>query len=154
MMDLGNLGDVDAQSFDVVPAGEYVAVVRDAKETTSSSGTPGIAVDFQIVGGPHADRYLWDTLWVTQKALPRLRGCLEAAGVVIPPGRFNFSPEQLIGRVVKLTTKVKPEDTVNGYAARAEVKAWKPADAARAGNAALGTGSVPGAAAADDDIPF
>lgn len=153
-MQLPDMSGVDAQSFDLVPVGEYVAVIRNASETTSKvKGTPGISVDFQIVGGAQANRYVWDTLWITQKALPRLRGCLETVGISIPAGAFNLDPASLIGKVVRIVVR---HEQSGDYDPKAIVKAWKPADAAaREATATLPpTGTVPGAAMGDDYIPF
>lgn len=45
-----------------IPEDKYIAKVRDAKAVKASTGTDMIKVTFEVVGGPHANRYVWTNI--------------------------------------------------------------------------------------------
>ena len=52
-----------ADSFDPIPAGEYLCVITasDEKPTKSGNGTY-LELEFEVIDGPHKGRKLWDRL--------------------------------------------------------------------------------------------
>jgi hypothetical protein len=82
----------------LIEPGTYAVIVTDAEERTASTGTDGIALDLEITEGSDKGRGLWDTCWVTEKAMWRVKKMLAALQFPIPEGEFNLEPSQLIGR--------------------------------------------------------
>ena len=68
-------------SFDVAPAGRYLAHVYDAEEMTSSKGDEMIKVIWQIADGDHEGTRIWDYLVLNDKGLYNVRKCVEALGI-------------------------------------------------------------------------
>lgn len=154
MVSIPSMDGVEANSFNLIPKGTYVVAVEEAKEVRgASNGTPGIALVLKIVGPTHKNRNLWDDLWITEKALGRLRSALEALRVPIPSGGFSLDPSSLVGRACRVIVDHEPWETTDkdtGEVKRgikAVVKAYLKTEDA-------GGVAGPAPAAADSDIPF
>jgi len=88
----------DEPTSTLVPEGTYAVIVTDAEEKTSSKGTPGIGLDLEITEGSEKGRAVWDTAWVTEKAMWRVKKVLSALKYEIPEGEFDLNTADLIGR--------------------------------------------------------
>ena len=53
----------------LIQPGTYAVIVTDAEEKTASTGTEGIGLDLEIREGSEKGRVIWDTAWVTPKAM-------------------------------------------------------------------------------------
>lgn len=141
-----NFDGVEAtQGGGPLPEGEYLVVIDEAEQTTSQGGTPGVSTKLRVIRGEHEDRLLWDTIWITDKAMGVARWKLECAGLPIPQGQFNLEPRNLVGRKVKVVVKQEEYDGK----VRARVKAWD-----SAGQNDGVADPMAGAAKPDEDIPF
>lgn len=52
--------------FDVLPAGDYLAVVQDATAQDASTGKPMVKATFKITEGPYAGRLIWNNFVLTR----------------------------------------------------------------------------------------
>jgi hypothetical protein len=82
----------------LIAPGTYPVIVTDAQETIASTGTQGIQLDLELSEGSDKGRGLWDTCWVTEKAMWRVKKMLTALQFPIPDGEFDLDTAQLIGR--------------------------------------------------------
>ena len=126
----------------LVPEGTYAVIVTDAEEKTSSKGTPGIGLDLEITEGSEKGRAVWDTAWVTERAMWRVKKVLSALKYEIPEGEFDLNTADLIGR--RMFVSVEHEEYDGKTRARvADVlpqDGWDPNDLPEP--------------KAEDDIPF
>lgn len=105
-----------------VPEGTYRAIVDDAEMDTSKAGNPMVNVWFRIHGGEHDGATITDRLTITEKALFRVVGFLQALGYKTPKKRLQLDIGKFIGRSLDITVRdgepyngrVKSE--VSGYA--------------------------------------
>lgn len=98
-MKVNDLTEVSEEPVSTLIApGTYSVIVTDAEERTASTGTEGIGLDLEIVEGSDKGRGLWDTCWVTEKAMWRVKKVLSALKYDIPEGEFDLNTAELIGR--------------------------------------------------------
>jgi hypothetical protein len=116
-------GTESVGGFDPLPPGWYSIRVDGAQETKSRSETPGVELTM-CVEDPreHANRLLWDTIWITQASLGFVKQKLEAMGYPIPQGGFDLDPNSLVGRRCRVrvdheTYEGKTRVKVKGYGA-------------------------------------
>jgi hypothetical protein len=142
----GNLTGFDANnvqpnSFDVLPAGEYEAVIVSSviQPTTKGDGRY-LKLELQILNGEFQNRKLWDNLnlWnPSAKAQEIARGTLSsicrAVGVLTP----NDSSD-LHNKPLRIKVKVEKSDE---YGEQNKVVAYKPRNAGPAPTAAPGSGT-------------
>ncbi|HWH13294.1 MAG TPA: DUF669 domain-containing protein [Miltoncostaeaceae bacterium] len=141
----------------MVPPGEYRVRVEHAEETTASTGTPGIELQLRVVGGPEDGGLLFDTIWITPRAMPFVRHRLECMGVKIPAGQWSLTPQPLLGRVARVVVRHETYTSREGeQKVRPRVAGWeKPAaDWPPAAPFEEPTQAPTGGAGGDDDIPF
>lgn len=158
-----NMDGVEAQQGGgPLPDGDYIVRIDKAVEIAGrTNGTPGIECTMVVLVGDHKDRLVWDTMWITTKALGMVRHRLESAGVPIPHGEFVLEAQQLVGRRVQVTVRTEKYEAKDGSQKdRNVVKGWKPAPGS-SGNDPLAAPvgndiptPAPAAAVSDDDIPF
>jgi hypothetical protein len=53
-------------SYEAIPEGTYNALVIDAVAKPSSTGKPMIVATFEVQGGPHAGRRVWNNFVITR----------------------------------------------------------------------------------------
>jgi hypothetical protein len=98
-MKVNDLTEVsDEPTSTLVAPGTYSVVVTDAQERVASTGRQGIGFDLEIVEGPQKGRAVWDTCWLSEKAMWRIKKVLSALQYPIPEGEFDLNPADLIGR--------------------------------------------------------
>lgn len=149
---IGDLTDVVAGSFTLLPEGNYVVRVVDAAEATSSNGNPQIVVDLEVINGDQKGQTLKDWITVTEKSLGRVKGILSALRYEIPAGEFELPSSALIGRTA--TVVVRHEDYINKdneHKVSAKIKVWEEAPD---GFTAAPGAPVSAAQKPDEDIPF
>ena len=156
-----NMNGVDPQSGSgPLPPGDYVVKIVEAEEIESRTNeTPGIECTMEVLVGEHAERRVWDTIWVTPKTLGMVRWRLECAGVQIPDGDFELEARPLVGRRVQVTVRHEPYTNRDGeQKTKAAVKGWKAPPGAGGDDPLTSPASDPGPADrpphTDDDIPF
>ena len=95
--DLSQVAEDDAPRTLIAP-GTYSVIVTDAEERIASTGTPGISMELEIAEGSDKGRAIWDSVWVTEKAMWRVKKLLLALRYEVPEGEFDLNPAELIGR--------------------------------------------------------
>lgn len=93
--------------FEPLEDGWYNVRVIEVEEVMASTGTPGMKVTLQVQDGPHAQRKIFDRIWVSEAGAGFLRQKLESLGMKIPSGSFSLEPASLQGRrcAVKTTQR-------------------------------------------------
>ena len=118
--DLSNVESTEP-SVTLVAPGDYTVIVTDAEEGQSKTGTPCIALTMEVVSdGEYKGRGLRDWVYITPKAIWRVRQCLEAFGFQIPEGEFDFDPAALISQQAEVTVahrvwENKPQTDIKEY---------------------------------------
>jgi hypothetical protein len=64
-----------------IPAGVYEAYATDGRLFTSTRGTPGYKLEFEICKGEHAGRKVWHDLWLTTAAIAMTKRDLAKLGI-------------------------------------------------------------------------
>ena len=121
-----NANNVEPQSFDVLPAGEYEAVITASQVKPTSKGDGKfLELQLQVINGQFQNRVLFDrlNLWnPSDKAVQIAQGTLSsicrAVGVLTPNDSADLHNKPLR---VKITVRKSDE-----YGDRNEVKAYKP----------------------------
>ena len=132
MADLGgvfNAADVKPQSFDVLPAGEYEAIIVNSEfKTTVAGNGKYLNLELQVLNGPFQNRKLFDKLNLvnpSEKAVEIARGTLSAicrsVGVMTPK-----DSSELHNRPLRVKVTVKKSDE---FGEQNEVKAYRPRNA-------------------------
>jgi len=67
--------------WEPIPYGDYVARLLRHELFKSKSGTPGVRLVFEIREGEYAGRTVSWVGWLTEKAMPYLKGSLENIGI-------------------------------------------------------------------------
>jgi hypothetical protein len=93
-------------SFDVAPAGRYMANVYDAEETTSQKGDPMIKMVWEISNGDHEGTRIWNYLVLNEKGMYNVRQCIEALGVEWVKGQPLEIGNNLVGRTCEIDVKI------------------------------------------------
>ena len=122
---------VNPNSFDVLPASEYEAVIvgSEMKATQAGDGRY-LNLELQVISGEYQNRKLWDRLNLvnpSEKAVEIARGTLSAicraVGVLTPQDSSELHMKPLRIKVV-----VRKSDE---YGEQNEIKAYKPRQAAQ-----------------------
>jgi len=94
-----------------LPEGDYAAKVKEAKlDRSSEKETPGIFVTWVITKGEYKGKALRDALWLSDKALWRVRQTLEALGVKVPSKKVKVDPKKMIGKEAAITLEDEEYD--------------------------------------------
>ena len=112
--------------FDVLPAGDYdVVIVESSVKPTKSGKGSYLELKFQVITGPHQNRFLWDRLNIdneSEKAQAIARGQLSAICRAVNVLSVNDSHE-LHMKPLKATVKVGKDSDGNPTN---EIRAYKP----------------------------
>lgn len=104
----------------VIP-GRYRVVVEDVEADQSKAGNPMINLWLRIQGGEFDGQTLVDRLTVTEKALFRVVGFLNAIGMPTPKKRLQINPQKFLGQV--LDVDVDDGEPYNGRV-KSEIKGY------------------------------
>lgn len=130
------LAEAKANDFEVLPAGEYHAVIMEMEEKPTKDGSGArLNVKLQIASGKHQNRTVFDGINVKNKseAAQRIgRGQLKA--LCIAAGNENpRSSQELIGKAVMVKLKIGKDQNGNERNEVASYKAYvRPTAAATA----------------------
>lgn len=113
--------------FEPFPAGEYPFEVLEATEEISkSSGNPMVKLNIAIFNDEGRKRFVYDYLVGSERALFKVRGFAEAAGMLDSYERGEMMPEDMVGRTGKCRVVV---DNNPEFGAKNKIAAYvKPAD--------------------------
>lgn len=130
ILDLSNYKDrVGAR----VAEGRYRVRVDDADMDKSKAGNPMINLWLTIQGGEFDGMTLTDRLTLTEKALFRVVGFMQAIGMPTPKKRLKLSTDKFIGRI--LDVDVEDGEPYNGRI-KSEVRGYIKVTGAAGGGAA------------------
>jgi hypothetical protein len=124
-----NLADIPEPTNDYspIPAGDYVATIKDAELKITKSGTGQyIKLKLEVVAPSSTGRVLFSNLNIRNDnetaqniGMAQLGSIMRAAGIA-----SVSNPEQLVGTTIGIKVTIK--EAQNGYEAQNEVKAYKP----------------------------
>lgn len=102
--------DVAMASSELVPVGNYDAIIDDVEQTSPKSGDnvgkPMYRVKFKIDGGPQNGRVATSQVCLWDGALISFFQLMEAIGKKIEPGKMEVPlPSELIGKKVAIRIK-------------------------------------------------
>jgi hypothetical protein len=112
-----------------VTPGRYTVVVEDAESDKSRAGNPMINLFFRVQGGQHDGATIVDRLTLTEKALFRVVGFMQALGFPTPKKRIKVNTNQFVGRTLQID--VEDGEPFNGRI-KSEVRGYLRLDAADA----------------------
>ena len=101
--------------------GRYRVVVEDVEADQSKAGNPMINLWFRIQGGEFDGQTLVDRLTVTEKALFRVVGFMQAIGLPTPKKKLQINPQKFLGQV--LDVDVDDGEPYNGRV-KSEVRGY------------------------------
>jgi len=104
-----------------VAPGRYRVIVEDVEADQSKAGNPMINLWFRIQGGEFDGQTLVDRLTVTEKALFRVVGFMQAIGLPTPKKRIQIVPQKFLGQV--LDVDVDDGEPYNGRV-KSEVRGY------------------------------
>jgi len=125
-----------SESFDPIPAGEYLCVIiaSDEKPTKAGNGSY-LELEFEVIDGPYQGRKLWDRLNLANPnelavkiARATLSAICRAVGVMEPKDSCELHDLPLLVkvRVEKRADTDEPSNVIKGYKKR-DVLAATPA---------------------------
>lgn len=120
------------QSFDILPAGEYVAAIVNSEMRQNNARTGEyLWMELQIIDGPYSGRKVWDRLNINNpnpKAVEIAQATLSAICHAI--GVLNVTDSMQL-HDKPLVIKLKVREAEGNYEAQNEVKAYKSASAGK-----------------------
>jgi len=141
-------------TFDPIPAGDYTVMIIDSdmKKTKDNTGEY-LELTEQVVDGPYAGRLIWDRLNLKNKnpqaqeiAQRSLSAICHAVGVMNVADSAQLHNIPMIARVTFV-------DASGQYAAKNEVKGYKPLQGAGQASAPAATPARPAAAPVSSAAP-
>lgn len=130
MSDISNLNfdasQVEPASFDVIPAGEYEAVIVASEMKPTTTGGEMLVLELQVLNGKYQNRKLWDRLNLVNsndKAVQIAKGTLSAicraVGVLTPKDSSELHNKPL-------SIKVAVQPARGEYGESNTIKSYKP----------------------------
>lgn len=104
-----------------VAPNRYRVVVEDVEVDQSKAGNPMINLWFRIVGGEFDGQTLVDRLTLTEKALFRVVGFMQALGFPTPKQKLQINPQKFVGQI--LDVDVEDGEPYNGRV-KSEVRGY------------------------------
>lgn len=105
-----------------VPEGTHEVIVEDVEMDKSKAGNPMLNVWYRVIGGEADGLTLIDRLTITEKALFRVVGFMQAVGLPTPRKRLQINPQSFIGK--RLRVEVEDGEPYNGRV-RSEVRGYQ-----------------------------
>ena len=87
----------DLDEHSLLPPDRYPVEIERAEEETSRHGTNSIKTLLRVTEGEYAGAVIFDRLYETEKALPRVKHLLKALGIPTDES-LEVTPELLVGR--------------------------------------------------------
>lgn len=131
-------------TYELLPAGWYDAVIQGAELRDTKTGGQMIAIKYSVTGPTHQGRLVWGNINI-RNANPKAEeiGRQQLGDIMRALGLARVTDtDQLIGGQIGI--KIAIREAQNGYEAQNEVKGWKSTQ----GSAAPAPAFVPPSAAA------
>ncbi|MFH1680734.1 MAG: DUF669 domain-containing protein [Candidatus Eisenbacteria bacterium] len=94
-IDFRQVANVD--EYAPVPQGQYLVEIEEAEEDTTRNGDERITLRLRVLDGEHAGAAIFDRIYFSPRALPRLKHLLGAVGVDTDQD-LEVGPELLKGK--------------------------------------------------------
>jgi hypothetical protein len=117
-----------SESFDPIPAGEYLCVITASDEKPTKAGNGSyLELEFEVIDGPYKGRKLWDRLNLANPnelavkiARATLSAICRAVGVMEPKDSCELHDLPLFVkvRVEKRADTDEPSNVIKGYRSR------------------------------------
>jgi hypothetical protein len=75
-------------------------IIKVEKGNSKDKGTPYVRVHLRVMEGKFKGKKTYEDLYITPKALQRIRDLLKACGINVPKKRFKFPMDRVVGKVV------------------------------------------------------
>ena len=128
---MANLNGFDANSvetvernYDPIPAGKYMAIIRDSQENPSKQGNIYLSLEFEVLDGPYRGRKVWVNLNlnhpdpdVVKFARAELADICKAVGVHKPADSVQLHNLPMVITVKQINRKDNGElqNRIRGY---------------------------------------
>lgn len=106
----------------LLPEDRYTFEVEDSEiDVGEESGKEYVKLTLVVQDGEFKGTKAWDNLSTQPKALWKLRGFMESAGLPTEDGAMDIDPDEFVGLIVQADVihedyKGKPKHRINGYA--------------------------------------
>ena len=87
----------DANEYSPVPDGRYPVEIESVEEAANKNGDDVLKLRLRVTDGEHAGAAIFDRLFFTERALPRIKLVLRALGISTK-GEVDVTPRLLEGR--------------------------------------------------------
>jgi len=129
-----NLNGFDANnvepvpSFDPIPAGQYLAMIRSSEEKTSTKGNKFLSLEFEVLDGQYKGRKIWVNLNLDHPnpetvkfARAELAAICKAVGVLRPQDsvQLHSLPMLITVKVVNRKDTGELQNRIKAYAPKA-----------------------------------
>ena len=104
-----------------VAPGRYTVIVEDVESDTSKAGNPMVNTWLRVQGGDFDGATIIDRLTVTEKALFRVVGFMQAVGLPTPKKKFKMNPRVFVGKTLDID--VEDGEPYNGRV-KSEVRGY------------------------------
>ena len=83
-----------------IPAGKYLAKVKDIDRRDSSKGNPQLVFELEIVSGLAKGKKIRYYITLTAKSLWVLRNFIEAMGITVPKAAITINPASYLNKTL------------------------------------------------------
>lgn len=122
-----DLANVKANEFEVIPAGEYPAIITECEEKPTKDGTgKRLNLKVQIIDGKYQNRTLFDGMnTVNKSAMAQQIGRAQLKAICVALNKPNpKDSSELLNKALMITVKIgkdqegNPRSEIKGYKAR------------------------------------
>ncbi|RPH47036.1 MAG: DUF669 domain-containing protein [Planctomycetota bacterium] len=110
----------DAGEYTPIPEGRYLAEVESVEEDVNKNGDDVLKLRLRVIEGEHAGAAIFDRLFFTPRALPRVKAVLKALGIE-PSGSIEVTPELLQGRKCVIDVLIESYQKTDGSEGKSNV---------------------------------
>jgi hypothetical protein len=96
----------DSQDYTPVPEDKYLVEVVEVEELSTDHGDEQWKLKMEILEGEYTGRFIYDRLFFTEKAYPRLKLVCGRFGIDVS-GEMDLKPEMLNHKLVYVEVKVE-----------------------------------------------
>ena len=140
-------GVADPQERGVIPAGTYLMEVTHIEQKETRNRDTMWHITLVVVGGEHKGAYVWDNLVWSVNAYPRVKGFLQATGM-LRKGEVEYTMQDFVGK--RIMVSINETEYEGKKQNKVDFAGYAPA-----GNQPPRDENDPGEPSADiDDTPF
>lgn len=138
-------------SAGLLPEGEYLARIADAKDKVSANGNEMWEIEWVVLTGPHKDAEIRD--WVTPAFAAKFNPFIsQVLGIELRDQEEDYPTERLVGRRAEIVVRHTPRRDGDGVWPSVETYRRPSTDVPDAEPDPIAVGAANGQV--DEDIPF